>query len=188
MKPYLLPVVLVLVFLNWSNSIGQTSPTNPAIDINGYLKLASEAANYREARRLTEDEFIRLSREIGAIVLDARSKERFDELHITGAVNLSFPDITVASLQKLFPDKDVKIFIYCNNNFKNAERPFPTKMPSASLNISTFIALYSYGYKNIYELGPLLDIRSSKLNFEGTLAKSIKRDLSGQPAPVDKFK
>jgi hypothetical protein len=33
------------------------------------------------------------------------------------------------------------------------------------LNISTYIALYSYGYRNVYELGPLLDINKSKLEF-----------------------
>lgn len=32
---------------------------------------------------------------------------------------------------------------YCNNNFLDAEGPFPAKLASASLNLSTFIALYS---------------------------------------------
>jgi hypothetical protein len=47
---------------------------NPSIDMKGYLKIANEAAEYREARRLTEDEFIKMSREPGVIILDARSK------------------------------------------------------------------------------------------------------------------
>jgi hypothetical protein len=33
----------------------------------------------------------------------------------------------------------------------------------ASLNISTYIALYGYGYKNVYELGPLLDPAKTKI-------------------------
>jgi len=33
------------------------------------------------------------------------------------------------------------------------------------LNLSTFIALYIYGYRNVYELAPLIDIRTSKLQF-----------------------
>ena len=36
----------------------------------------------------------------------------------------------------------------------------------ASLNLSTYIALYTYGYDNVYELGPLVDIHASKLAFD----------------------
>ena len=139
---------------------------NPAIDMESYLRISAEAAKYRESRRLTEDEFIRMAREKGTVILDARSREKYDELHIKGAVNLSFPDITVESLKTLLPDKNTRILIYCNNNFQNAEKPFPAKMAAASLNLSTYIALYTYGYRNVYELGPLLDIDKSKIEFE----------------------
>lgn len=138
---------------------------NPAIDMPAYLQVAQEAAAHRETHRLSEAEFIAMSREPNTIVLDARSAEKYAELHIRNAVNLSFPDITVDSLAKLFPDKNVRILIYCNNNFSNAQKPFPTKRADASLNISTYISLYSYGYKNVYELGPLIDIDKSKLKF-----------------------
>ena len=43
----------------------------------------------------------------------------------------------------------------------------PTKRAPASLNISTYIALATYGYTNIYELGPLLDVATTKLPFVG---------------------
>jgi phage shock protein E len=99
-------------------------------------------------------------------VLDARSRQKYDELHVRGAINLSFPDIATGSLQEALPDKDARILIYCNNNFRNAEEPFPSKLPSASLNIATYIALYDYGYRNVYELGPQLDIDASALEFE----------------------
>ena len=142
---------------------------NPAIDMKGYLAVAAEAAQHRESRRLTEDEFIQMSRELGTIILDARSAEKYNELHIKGAINLSFPDITVASLYATLPDKNARILIYCNNNFVGQQKAFPTKIATASLNLSTYIALYSYGYRNIYELGPLLDVKTSKLEFEGTI-------------------
>lgn len=144
---------------------------NPAIDMQGYLRAASEAAEHRESRRLTEEEFIRMSREPGTVILDARSAEKYRELHVKRAINLSFPDITVESLKTTFPDKHTRILIYCNNNFVGAEKPFPTKAPSASLNISTYISLYSYGYRNVYELGPLLDIKKSKLEFVSASAR-----------------
>lgn len=143
---------------------------NPAIDMDGYLRTAKEAAEHRESRRLTEDEFIRISREPGTIVLDARSRQKFDELHINGAINLSFPDITVESLNRVLPDRNARILIYCNNNFTGADQAFPTKMITASLNLSTYISLYTYGYRNVYELGPLLDIKKTKLDFAGSLA------------------
>jgi hypothetical protein len=166
MKTKLIIVTAILAYFTGVVIAQKSGPTNPAIDMDGYLRIAAEAAKYRESRRLMEDEFIRLSREPGTTVLDARSRQKFDELHIKGAINLSFPDITVESLKSVLPDKNARILIYCNNNFTNAEGPFPTKMAAASLNISTYIALYTYGYRNVYELGSLLDLHTSKLEFE----------------------
>jgi hypothetical protein len=138
-------------------------PANPAIDMDAYLRVSREAAGHRAARRLSEPDFLRMSREPGTVVLDARSREKYDLLHVQGAVNLSFPDITVESLKRTLPDKSARILIYCNNNFRNAEEAFPTKMPAASLNLSTYIALYTYGYRNVYELGPQIEPKQSKL-------------------------
>lgn len=141
-------------------------PPNPAIDAAGHLRVAHEAAQHRELRRVSEDEFIRMAREPGTVVLDARSRAKFDELHVKGAVNLSFPDFTAAALARLIPDRSTRVLIYCNNNFVNAEGPFPAKLPSASLNLSTYAALYDYGYRNVFELAPRLDPRHAKLEFE----------------------
>jgi hypothetical protein len=164
MKPKLaLAAFFLLVAASFAEAQKTQEIPNPSIDMRGYLRVANEAARHREKRRLTEEEFIRMSSEPGVVVLDARSKQKFDELHINGAINLSFPDITVESLARVLPGKNAKILIYCNNNFQNAERPFPTKMATASLNLSTYIALYTYGYRNVYELGPLLDARTTKL-------------------------
>jgi hypothetical protein len=159
---------------------------NPNIDMDGYLKISKEAAQHRQTRRLTEEDFIKMSAEEGTIVLDARSRDKFDLLHIKGAVNLTFADIDVESLKRVLPDKDARILIYCNNNFldvpgpnqgrgaqggNEAERPFVTKAPTASLNLSTYIALYNYGYRNIYELGPRLDPAKCNLQFESKVSR-----------------
>jgi Rhodanese-like domain len=170
-------LTLTLIVFVGLPSIGTTdspknsAPANPAIDMEGYLKVSREAAKHRETRRLSEAEFLRMSAEPGTIVLDARSKEKYDELHIRGAINLSFSDIAVESLKKTLPDKEARILIYCNNNFKNAEGPFPTKKATASLNLSTYIALYQYGYRNLYKLGPHIDPKESKLPFESATAR-----------------
>jgi len=165
MKRILIVAVAMVCSIQLADAQKKATVVNPNIDMQGYLKVASEAAGYRESRRLTEDDFIRMSREPGTIILDARSHEKYDLLHIKGAINLSFPDITVESLDRVLPDKNARILIYCNNNFVGEEKAFPTKMVTASLNLSTYIALYTYGYRNVYELGPLLDIKKSKLEF-----------------------
>ncbi|MEA3195634.1 MAG: hypothetical protein QOD26_3967 [Betaproteobacteria bacterium] len=144
----------------------QQAPVNPAIDMEGFLRVSARAAKHRETRRVSQEEFVRMSREPGTIVLDARSRERFEELHVKGALHLSFPDIAIESLRRAIPDRSTRILIYCNNNFLNAEGPFPSKLPSASLNLSTYIALYNYGYRNVYELADTVDLRESRLEFE----------------------
>ena len=179
MKQFLLLALMIIASasLAYAQTKAETTKpaksgiNNPAIDMKGYLAIAAEAAEHRESRRLTEDEFIRMSREPGTIVLDARGAEKYNDLHIKGAINLSFPDLTVDSLSQNLPDKNARILIYCNNNFSGAQAAFPTKIPTASLNLSTYIALYSYGYRNIYELGPLLDVKTAKLEFAGVEAR-----------------
>ena len=93
--------------------VASDSPrANPAIDIAGHLRIAAEAAQHRETRRVTEGRFLEMSREPGAIVLDARSKEKYDELHVKGAMHLSYPDFSFESLATEIPDKATTILIY----------------------------------------------------------------------------
>jgi rhodanese-related sulfurtransferase len=146
---------------------------NPAIDMPGFLAIAQQAAAHRETRRLTEDQFLAMMGQPGTIVLDARSAERYALLHVRGAVNLAFPDIAIDSLARVLPDKDARILIYCNNNFTGDEVAFASKAAPASLNLSTYATLYGYGYRNVYELGPRVAVRESKLPFEGTMAREI---------------
>jgi len=148
-----------------ASEVPVTVAPNPAIDMQGYLTIAQEAASWRAKHRLSEAEFLRLSALSDTIVLDARSAEKFAELHVRGAINLSFPDIAVDTLARTLPDKNARILIYCNNNFANAPGPFPTKLPTASLNLSTYVALYTYGYRNVYELGPQIQLSKSILTF-----------------------
>src|SRR4051812_13589058 len=83
-------------------------PANPSIDMPGFLAVSQEAAKHRESRRVSEEEFVRMSQEEGTIILDARSNAMYDLLHIKGAINLPFPDIDAVSLPKLFPDKNAR--------------------------------------------------------------------------------
>ena len=158
----------VALFLFFCTMVGvvfaQSVPANPQINADEFLTVTVEALRFRQDRRISESEFMRMGREPGTIVLDARSTEKFREMHVAGAINLSFPDLTAASLARVIPNKTTRVLIYCNNNFANEPSAFASKKPSASLNLSTFTALYNYGYRNVYELGPYLDIDKTKMS------------------------
>ncbi len=72
---------------------GMEQPTripNPRIDFAAYLRVAAETDALREARRLTEAQFIALAAQPGTVVLDARSADKYRLLHVAGAVSLPF--------------------------------------------------------------------------------------------------
>jgi hypothetical protein len=138
---------------------------NPLIDYRAFMNNVQEVGGIREERRVTEKQFTRMAADPDTVVLDARSARMFGILHIRGAKNLSLPDMTEAELAKVIPSKTTRVLIYCNNNFSNEPGAFPTKAIEASLNVYTFNVLHSYGYTNVYELGPLIDTRKSKLAF-----------------------
>lgn len=137
--------------------------SNPLIDYAGFQKIVNTSQREREKHRLTEVEFLTMMKEEGVVLLDARSERRFLLLHIDGATNLPFTEFTEASLKTIIPSKSTKILIYCNNNFEGDEIAFAAKSPAASLNLSTYSSLKAYGYNNIYELGPLLDVKTTRL-------------------------
>ena len=117
-------------------------------------------------------------REPGTVLLDARSADKYRLRHIAGAVSLPFTDFTAAALANVIPTEHTRVLIYCNNNFENEQQAFPTKVLPASLNVYTFNVLYSYGYTNVYELGPLIDIRRARLKFEGARAAVVAANNS----------
>ena len=155
---------MILSLLGLMNSARAADPIpNPKIDAAGFLRMTQEAMNARSSRRLTEDEFVRFADEPGTVILDARSRDRYQLLHVRGAISLPFTDMTIESMHRLLPDPRVRILIYCNNNFERDEVAFASKAPPAALNLSTFVSLYTYGYRNVYELGPLLDVHRTRI-------------------------
>lgn len=141
---------------------------NPAIEYTGFRMLTQELEPVRAKNRVSEEDFLKMVGESGTVILDARSQDKFDAIHAKGALHLALTDFTEESLQKLIPDKTTRILIYCNNNFKNEPVNFASKSFVVALNIQTFINLHAYGYKNVYELGPLLDVKTTRIPFEGT--------------------
>ena len=158
-----LPLMLLLAAPAFAEEI-----PNRLIDYVAFKATADQVGDLRESRRISERVFLRMAADPRTIVLDARSSEKFALLHVRGAKNLSLPDITAEELAKIIPSKDTRVLIYCNNNFLNEPRAFPSKAAGASLNLYTINVLFAYGYFNVFELGPLLDIKATKIRFEGT--------------------
>jgi phage shock protein E len=142
---------------------------NPLVDYDGFLKLTREVRPYRAKRLLSLAEFTARARDPKVLVLDARSAQAFAEGHIAGAINLPFPDFTAESLAAVIgPNAKRPIFIYCNNNFSDNARPVVTKLPSLALNNQTFINLYGYGYKNVWELRDAITMQDTRINWVTT--------------------
>lgn len=158
---------IVIVAVSLSSALGQT-PDNPQVDMPTFLRDANAAAIHRVDRVISQEKFLEMAAEKGTIVLDARSADKFTMLHVKGAINLPFTDFSEGSLAKVFPDKNVRILIYCNNNFDNAPVAMVGKAGGAALNLSTLVSLRTYGYTNVYELGGYIDVKQSKLPFAGS--------------------
>ena len=164
---------LLLLSLTLVTSVlrAQDPIPNRLIDYVAFQKIVESSKAERESHRLTEQDFLAQMKAQGVVVLDARSANMYQLRHIDGAVSLPFTDFTADSLAKVLPAKDTKVLIYCNNNFLGSPVAFASKMPPASLNLSTYTSLKSYGYTSIYELGPLLDVKTTKIPFAGTEVK-----------------
>ena len=165
MRYFILPALL---FAGLAQANPATVPGNALIDYDGFARNVQEVRALRESRRVSEDEFMRMAAEPGTVVLDARSDRLYRLRHVKGAVNLSFPEFTEETLARTIPSKTTRVLIYCNNNFVGAPESMPTKVISSALNLSTFVSLHSYGYRNVYELGPAVNVKTSRLVFEGT--------------------
>jgi hypothetical protein len=162
-------IILLLCFsVTAGFAESKKAPANPLIDAPGHVAAVNASMEIREERRVSEEDFMRMSAEPDTVVLDARSAEMFQRLHIAGAVNLSFPDFTAETLAKVITTKNTRLLIYCNNNFLNSPPAFPAKSFSVALNLSTYANLHAYGYTRVYELGPAVDINKTKLPLSGS--------------------
>jgi hypothetical protein len=171
-----------------STSFAQDSLSRDAsfADYDVFKKLVIEVEAHRAARMISLEKMAEMGKDKNTIILDTRSKAMYDAKHIKGAIHLTFADFTQGTLSRILPDKDINVIIYCNNNFLDDRIAFPTKSYSPSpnefdfdfvadpigitmaLNIPTYINLYGYGYRNIYELKDLISVYDESIEFEGT--------------------
>ena len=130
--------------------------TAAQIDYGGFRNLTAEVEAYRANRLIPLERFQSMAHD-GALILDARSADAYAAGHIEGAINLPLTDFTAPRLADVLQNTDRPILIYCNNNFSNNAAPVVLKRIELALNIQTFINLYGYGYRNVYELGDVVD-------------------------------
>lgn len=153
---------------------------NPIVSYSDFESLVMEVKQHREDRLIDLDAFLKMSKAENTIILDTRSKEMYDRKHIKGAIHLNFSDFTQENLDRIIPNFKSTILIYCNNNFIGDEINFASKVVipnkiddsksqvSLALNIPTYINLYGYGYRNVYELSELISIFDSRVKYEGS--------------------
>lgn len=157
-------ILLIIIFsvnLGFAQKKQKTVPDK--INYVGFVELSDSLSTYRETRLVNESTFNTFRKESSTIILDTRSKQAYDEIHIKGAIHLNFSDFTEDKLKALIPDNTTRILIYCNNNFDSLKPSLFDKSIRLALNIPTFINLYGYGYKNIYELQGYLKEENTKI-------------------------
>lgn len=172
-------VLLLALILNVISLVSQNfAPAK--VDFDSYEKLVSEVKEHRKSRLVNLQNFLLMSKEKNVVILDTRSEAMYKSKHVKGAIHLNFSDFTQANLEKLIPNKDTRILIYCNNNFANDDLNFATKsfVPAKktsetkeltlALNIPTYINLYGYGYKNVFELSEFVSVYDKRIKFEGS--------------------
>jgi hypothetical protein len=169
------------------DSINENYPIS-LVSFSDFKSLVSEIEDHRSQRLISLDTFLKMSNEPNTIILDTRSKYRYDRKHLKNAIHLEFTEFTQANLERLIPDKNTRILIYCNNNFDGDQIDFASKvavitvnnknedgeiLPNRkpimlALNIPTYLNLYGYGYREVYELYELVNVGDKRIEFEGT--------------------
>jgi len=189
MKPKLFAILFMALWVNVG--LAQT-PSYPKakVSFDDFKGLVAEVEAHRATRLIDLDTFLKMSKEPGVIILDTRSAFRYDRVHVKGAKHLAFTDFTQNALAQIIPSFETKILIYCNNNFDGNQVDFASKVAQPrqssdrliasqmsaqakpimmALNIPTYINLFGYGYRNVYELNELVNVNDPRITFEGSM-------------------
>ena len=115
---------------------------------------------------ISSAEALELARSDGAVVLDLQSVASYDERHVSGAVNVSYDDLS-AYVEKNHPDKSQTIICYC----------FCGDMGGTAL--SAYKLLTELGYSNVYYAEP-----GDDWEYEGASMSPKKGIVTGEQARV----
>jgi hypothetical protein len=179
--------LLLVISLNLLSIYAENKTITPAkVDYDAFERLVAEVKAHRKERLVNLDAFLSMTKEDNIIILDTRSNAMYKSKHIKGAINLNFSDFTQRNLARVIPTFETKILIYCNNNFDDDQVNFASKISAPvktndgkqltlALNIPTYINLYGYGYKNVYELSELVSVNDERLEFEGSSLNRVQK-------------
>ena len=76
----------------------------------------------------------------GAVLLDVRTEDEYNENHIDGALLLTLDTITEETATALISDKDSEIIVYCRSGKRSSQAKSK---------------LEDLGYTNVYDLGSI---------------------------------
>ncbi|GAB5489612.1 MAG: rhodanese-like domain-containing protein [Parasphingorhabdus sp.] len=174
MRSIFMSTTFVLSLIQAASALAIDAPETPRVlqpneqvDYAAFASLTAKLQEFRAKRLISMDQFSDLATQDNAIILDTRSAAAFQAGHINGAINLPFSDFTEEKLTQVLGDKNRPILIYCNNNFRDNAFPVARKSAPLALNIPTFINLYGYGFKNIYELNDVVAMSDPRLEWVG---------------------
>lgn len=105
------------------------------VDFDYFLKIAQEAKDHRADRLVDFNTFLAMADQPETIILDTRSKEHYDAMHIKGAIHLNYSAFNVYDLARLIPNKNTRILIYCNNNIDTDTEAGFSNLPSEEVKM-----------------------------------------------------
>ena len=121
----------------------ETKVYNINVDEKGKITMEENQNIKLTYKSVSMDEGLKMMAESSDyILLDVRRSDEFASGHIPGAVLFTNELMTKADAEKLLPNKNQRIFLYCRSGRRSKE---------ASQK------LVDYGYSNVIEIGGILD-------------------------------
>lgn len=106
---------------------------------------AGAGAESAAFKMVSMDEGLKLmSKDSDFVLLDVRRPDEFEAGHIPGAVQLTNETMTEENTLAVLPDKNQTVYVYCRSGRRS-------KLASQKL--------VDYGYKNVIEIGGILDYK-----------------------------
>ena len=121
----------------------ETKVYNISVDERGKITMSENENIKLTYKSVSMDEGLKMMADSSDyILLDVRRPDEFAAGHIPGAVLFTNELMTKADAEKLLPNKNQRIFVYCRSGRRSKE---------ASQK------LVDYGYSNVIEIGGILD-------------------------------
>lgn len=128
MKRVFLVVIIITLLLT-----GCSDDVNREITIHKPSNVEVEMISVKEVKDLVDN----LDEKENVVIIDVRTVEEYKEGHIDGAINLPLDIISNIDVSK-----DKKIIVYCRSGRRS--------------NLAA-IELIGLGYKNVYDMGGIID-------------------------------